>query len=209
MINIKTRLDIVLPYIKGKEVLDLGCINHNLDLFNLDACLHAQMKKHCKYLMGVDILKEEVKKLNALGYNIVCQDVEKLKINKKFDVVIAGELIEHLSNPGMLLESARKHLKNNGILILTTPNPYALDRSLLSLVKSFHPVNPEHTVYFTKETMKELLRRYGFRIKKVMYFNENMEFGYSNKPVIARIVYFIKNIRERFRETIIFICEKN
>ena len=166
------------------------------------------MKKYCKSLIGVDILKKEIKKLNKLGYDLICQDVEKLKLNKKFDVIIAGELIEHLSNPGLMIESAKKHLKKKGILIITTPNPYALDKCLRPLVSSSQPANPEHTALFTKETMKELVRRHGFRIKKIHYFTERVEFKYSNKPIIARMFFYLKGIRPHFKETIVFICEK-
>lgn len=203
------RLGIFLPYIKGKDVLDLGCVNHEIEFFMQESCLHSMMKPHCKTITGVDRKREEVAELNTIGYNIICQDVEKLNLKKKYDVIIAGEIIEHLSNPGNMLQSARKYLKDGGRLIITTPNAFSADRSIISLVREDVPTNQEHTFYFTRQTLTELLSRYGFKVEKFHYVNEAIGDAVkcSNRPLLTRVFHLIKQLRPHYKETMIAICK--
>ena len=130
---------------------------------------------------------------------------------EKFDVVVIGDLIEHLSNPGSMLACVNKHLPSDGMLIISTPNPYTLDRSVRALFTSKQPVNPEHTTLYTKETLSELLRRYGFVITNVFYTNENPDtnkFIGAKNAFLARIVNLLKNSRPHFMETCVYICRK-
>lgn len=71
--------------------------------------------------------EEGLKKLRSDGYNVRLMDAESLRLGEKFDVVIAGEIIEHLPNPGRFLERARAHLADGGELIVTVPNARSLD----------------------------------------------------------------------------------
>ena len=164
--------DIILPYIKGKEVLDLGCVNHNSKYKNDPLWVHGFLNKHSKVL-GVDILKEEVEKLKKEGYNIIYDDVETMNLNKKFDVIVAGELIEHLSNQGLFLENCKRHLKEKGILILTTPHTFNLRYSLMNLflLRDNPKVCQEHTCQYSPQTIRELLERNGFNVLKIDYFD--------------------------------------
>ena len=84
---------------------------------------------------GIDITKNsiEVAKIHALnsGLNInyINTDLSsfiKTNSSKKFDLVIASEVIEHLENRDLFFWEVSKLLKNKGILILTTINKTAL-----------------------------------------------------------------------------------
>lgn len=56
---------------------------------------------------------------------IIQGDVNALPIqNKSFDIAIAAAIIEHLPNPKKMLEEAKRVLRRNGILILTSPDPF-------------------------------------------------------------------------------------
>lgn len=112
-----------------------------------------------------------MKKLKKKGYNVFCQNAETFFFKEKFDVIFAGELIEHLSNTGLFLERCSLHLKKDGYLIITTPNTFSIRNILQSLrMNTNNPdVNPEHTNYYTPSTIKEILRRSGFQIKEIRY----------------------------------------
>ena len=117
--------------------------------------------------MGVDILAKEVKLLNELGFNVVCADVEQMELGRKFDVIIAGELIEHLDNPGLFLQRVKSHLEEDGLLILTTPNPFALGNAFIPiklLLGGDYSVNKEHKCWYCLKTLRQLLEKYGFKI---------------------------------------------
>ncbi len=80
--------------------------------------------KNSRTCLGIDIEEKEIIKMKKEGYNVICANVETMQLNLKFDVIIAGELIEHLHNPGLFLNTLYEHLRDEGKLILTTPNPF-------------------------------------------------------------------------------------
>lgn len=73
--------------------------------------------------------------------HLICADVENLRLikNDMFDTVVAAALIEHLVSPQKMLEESHRLLKNQGILILTTPNPiWEKMANALGLIKGEH-----------------------------------------------------------------------
>jgi len=78
------------PYIKDKEVLDIGCVDHKLEKSESPLWVHAFLKSHSKNVVGIDILEKEVKNLKERSYNVVYGDAENFNLDKKFDIVFAG-----------------------------------------------------------------------------------------------------------------------
>lgn len=164
---------IIYPLIKDKNVLDVGCIEHtsNAKIKNI-FWVHNFLNDNSNVL-GIDILEDDVKVLCDEGYNMEVANAETFELDKKFDVIFAGELIEHLSNPGLFLRQSRKHLKRNGYFVLTTPNTFYLPR-LLGCIKNIEDnpiVNEEHTTWFSPSTLYSLLTREGFRILDIKRFD--------------------------------------
>jgi len=200
-------LTTIYPYIKDKEVLDIGCIEHDLERKDKERIwVHDFLRQNAKHVVGIDILKKDIETLKKQGYDVYCQNAETFKLNKKFDVIFAGELIEHLSNPGLFLEKCKLHLKKDGFLILTTPNAFTLSRILEEIIffTNDPTVNPEHTLWYSPTVIKELLRRYDININKIYFVD------YPNiKPkVTTRIISLICDIfGNKFRETMIIIAK--
>lgn len=163
----------IYSLIKGKDVLDIGCIEHTINSKIDNPFWVHQFLKDNANVLGIDILKDEVKYLCDEGYNMKVANAETFELDKKFDVIFAGELIEHLSNPGLLLRQSKKHLKKDGLLILTTPNTFYLPR-LLKCIKNIEDdpdVNPEHTTWFSPSTLCTLLTREGFDTISIKKFD--------------------------------------
>lgn len=53
---------------------------------------------------------------------IVNANAEEFELSKKFDLILSFQVIEHLYQPELMLNQVKKHLKPNGLFILTTPN---------------------------------------------------------------------------------------
>ena len=97
-------------------MLHLGCVDFS-DLSTHERVETARHSLHWKLteianVVGVDYSPAVVKEWRTLGIftNIVAGDVEKLgelRLRGPFDVVVAGDIIEHLSNPGMMLDGVR------------------------------------------------------------------------------------------------------
>lgn len=157
------RNDIILQHVVGPDVLDVGCSGHEIKPGS-PYWLHGRLQSKFPATIGIDIDQENINQLLDLGYeNIYLQDAEEFAVDKKFDTIVAGELIEHLANPGRFLQRCRMHLKPGGRVIITTPYVFSLMYILYALVKYPRTCqNPEHTVWFGLQTLTELANRNGF-----------------------------------------------
>lgn len=163
----------MLPLIKGKDVLDIGCVEHTHEAKAINPFWVHNFLNDNSNVLGIDILKDSINILNKKGYNMKEANAETFELKKKFDVIFAGELIEHLSNPGLFLQQSKKHLKKNGLLILTTPNTFYAPRAAGCMIKinDDPEVNDEHTNWFSPSTIKTLLSREGFNVTSLKRFD--------------------------------------
>ena len=160
-----TRADYILPYVHGPRVLDVGCASHAPEP-GAPNWLHGRLLAKFPDVVGIDVSRENIAKLRAAGYsNLLIESAETFELESKFDTIVAGEVIEHLSNPGSFLERARAHLGPAGKVVLTTPYPFSLYAWLYATFK--YPKtceNAEHTAWFCPRTLAELSARAGLRI---------------------------------------------
>jgi 2-polyprenyl-3-methyl-5-hydroxy-6-metoxy-1,4-benzoquinol methylase len=162
------RFDVIKKYVMNKEVLDCGCVGGAGS--SSEDWLHGRLAKISKSVLGVDIQKEWVEKLKGMGYDVVYGDVATIDLKKKFDVIVAGELIEHLSNQGLFLENMKKHLKKRGFLILTTPNALQIPTFLMYHLRLKRQEYSGHICLHTSDTIKVLAERHGFDIVELWYY---------------------------------------
>ncbi len=167
------RSDVILHWVKGPRVLDIGCTGHFVAIGS-PQWLHGRLREKFPSVSGIDISEENVAILRANGFdNIYVQSAESFQIAEKFDTIVAGEVIEHLANPGLFLRRACAHLKPGGRLVLTTPNAFSLlfiSYALFKYPKTCE--NLQHTCWFCPQTMKELVGRYGFKIEHFELFDD-------------------------------------
>ena len=165
------RYERIIKMIKsGDTVLDVGGINHDHKEYKREDWLHKGIKKVAKQVDGIDIEREEIKHLNNLGYNVFYADIENpdVSLDKKYDVIVAGELIEHLSKPGIFLENCKKFLKEKGRLIITTPNAWCYFNFASILLRQRTAAHWQHTCWYDKQTIEQLFHRFDL---KVAYFS--------------------------------------
>jgi SAM-dependent methyltransferase len=117
----------------------------------------------------MDYLEAEVEALESIGYNVVHGDAQDFDLGQEFDTVVAGELIEHLSDTGSFLDSVRRHLAPDATFMLTTPNPWIFQRFRQALLTKEVHSNEEHTCWFDEWTLQQVLRRHGFETDEVRY----------------------------------------
>jgi 2-polyprenyl-3-methyl-5-hydroxy-6-metoxy-1,4-benzoquinol methylase len=201
--TIRTRYDIIEKLVKNKDVLDLGCVNHDSETEKDEFWLHKFLIKHARSIIGIDNNKKEINKLNKKGYKIIYGDAENFQLNKKFDVIIAGELIEHLSNPGLFLQSCKKNLKDSGIIIITTPNAFSFRHILRGVIFGVVPTNDEHTAWFTPVTLKRLAELNGLTITEGYY-----SFDYHTSKIKYYVERFFGFLRPAYSPNLIAILKK-
>jgi len=167
----RSKLHWIAGYVEGKDVLDLGCVCHELDITD-PPWLHGFLKHRARRVVGVDILPEPIAELERRGYDVLCADVETMDLGRHFDVVVAGDIIEHLSNPGQFLQRVGAHLKPGGVFLVATPNPLNPIRLLRLLTGGRDLANREHTCWFTEKVLRQLAARYGFEPVDASYADD-------------------------------------
>lgn len=210
----KYRWDFIEKYVVNKKVLEIGpaeLVLSSDDSGKRDRWIHGKIFKIAKSLFAVEVNKEQVENMNNNGFTTVHGDAESFKIDDKFDVIVAGELIEHLSNPGLFLDNVAQHLNDNGILLLTTPNRYSIDYISYSLIKAvpmkYKKEIAKHVTCFDEDLLTSLISRHGFKVTEFDYCSW---VGQESSSKTRRIVEtFIRKFRPVFASTIVMAIEYN
>lgn len=163
--------DYIAGLVGQKKVLDVGCVDHNAAKETEAAWLHRRLAESAASILGLDILQDDVQKLAAKGYRVTCGDATTVDLCEQFDAIVAGELIEHVDNPGQFVANMRRHLRPDGVLVLTTPNPfYALHFVEFIFSSPERRWNPEHVGWFCSFTLHNLLARHRMSPNQCIYF---------------------------------------
>ena len=137
----------IIEKIEG-NILDVGCSA---------GVLHSELIR-IRAVYGLDILPATYPKFvkasaTYLPFKSAC-----------FDVIVSGELIEHLRRPRLFIKECLRTLKMNGVLILTTPNR---DSWWNRITKAYHI--KEHVNLMNRGEICRMLRSYGFSIQEIRY----------------------------------------
>jgi 2-polyprenyl-3-methyl-5-hydroxy-6-metoxy-1,4-benzoquinol methylase len=162
------RIPLVLPMIgTNRDVLDLGC---------LDGTLGELFVRQGNRVKGIDASKTAIQKARDRGVDAQLGNLDDVFpfADASFDVVFAGEIIEHVFEVDQFVEEAFRVLRPGGSFIVTTPNLAALGRRLLLLFNrnphieiSFKsPGAAGHIRYFIASTLRKFLESKGFVIQR-------------------------------------------
>lgn len=164
----RDRLSVITDACRGRKVLDVGCVNHEAGAVDDPGWLHARIASVADECVGLDVESDGVDRMQRAGYNAVCADVAHgttaLASLAPFDVVVAGEVIEHLRCPQDLLDLAAEVLRPGGSLVVTTPNPYAPGRVRAGRLRLVWE-NVDHVAYLFPSGMAELAGRSGLVLR--------------------------------------------
>lgn len=159
-----TRLEEIVKLCSDQHVLDIGCYGDRTG-YGHPLWLHGEIRDVAADATGIDINKSGIKELQDDGYEAYYEDAEDFELDERFNVVVAAEVIEHLTNPAGFLNSVEKHLTEDGVLIVTTPNLH----SLLILGAYLSPVyhEEEHSIGFTPKILENLFERCGWSVDEL------------------------------------------
>lgn len=190
---------------KDAIVLDIGFLGQGIKKDDLN-WPHALLKKQTKEVYGVDIdLNHEFK--NNFHYQEA--NAEDFSFSVKFDIIFAGDIIEHLSNPGLFLDCCKKNLKPEGFLIITTPNAFNLFNIAGKLMNVEPVVNSDHTAYFNSKTIDALLKKNHWSVDTFGYiYTLDIEHKESIKKKILNVLYrLLSFFTSKFYETMVVVAK--
>jgi len=184
--------------LSGIKILDIGCGG---------GLLSEPMSRMGANVTGIDASDKNIKiaklhsKKNKLRINYLCSSPEKLKITKKFDVILNMEIVEHVEDLDFFLKSCSKLLKKNGLMFVATINK-TLKSYIFAIVGAEYvlrwlPIGTHEWEKFVKpEDLKKILMKYNLSLNKLEGMNFNIikdEWSISRDLSVNYIAKFIKN----------------
>ena len=184
--------------LSGINILDIGCGG---------GLLSEPMSRMGANVTGIDASDKNIKiaklhsKKNKLKINYLCSSPEKLKIKKKFDVILNMEIVEHVEDIDFFLKSCSKLLKKNGLMFVATINK-TLKSYIFAIVGAEYvlrwlPIGTHEWEKFVKpEDLKKILMKYDLSLNKLEGMNFNIikdEWSISRDLSVNYIAKFIKN----------------
>jgi SAM-dependent methyltransferase len=145
--------------------------------------LHFELEKIASELYGFDFDRAGLDIIKKAGAgNVFEADLERLSvvpIDETFDVIIGGEIIEHLSNPGLFLNGIKRFMRSDTRLVITTINAYCAMRFLIYGLRGRgggnEPVHPDHISYYSYKTLKLMLERHGLVLNEFHFYDIGVE----------------------------------
>ena len=120
----------------------------------------------------INIAKLHSKRM-GLKINYKCMDIENLiKLKKKYDVIVALELLEHVNNVEHFCELIIKLLKNDGIIILSTINRTILSKFFVieiaeNIIKKIPKGTHDYKKFITPEQLGAIFEKYTYEINNI------------------------------------------
>jgi len=147
------------------SILDIGCGS---------GVLGSRLRERGCIVYGIDISKESLHLAKKRLDKIILNDIEDgtPPIDKKFDILIFADVLEHLRYPEKVLKKYLICLKSKGKVIISLPNiaNWTIRLKLLLGIFKYAEtgiLDKTHLHFYTLKSAKELLTNSGFEIIKI------------------------------------------
>ena len=167
----KELLELIPKNLKNGTVLEIGAGTGN-------TLLYAKQNGYAQNIYGIELCEmENSNQKNEFFSDFIIGNIEEMELpydEKFFDVILCGDVLEHLIDPYTLLKKLKKYLKDDGCIIASLPNIRQWDiLKKIVFQGDFHYENSgildkTHLRFFTKKTMIELFENQGFNVKKIV-----------------------------------------
>jgi hypothetical protein len=180
-----SRLRYLSELCKGKNIIHLGCLDHNKETIRKkmadNTWLHKILTDVSSSCLGIDIdpsLIDEIKSEMGID-NVICSDISTDVIrseitSRQWDYLVCGEIIEHVDNPAAFLSSIRnKYASCIKQIIVTVPNSLNLG-FVKNAFKTVESINTDHRYSFTPYNISKILVISGYyptNINTVLHFD--------------------------------------
>lgn len=172
----------------NKKILDIGCRDGSLTSFFADN----------NQVIGVDVDGEALKRAKSkLGIETLLFDIQSDPwpeiLSSSFDVVVAGEILEHLYYPEEIVKKISNKLISGGVFLGSVPNAFSLKnrlRYLMGIKKNTPLEDPTHINHFSYKELKNILSSY-FKDVKIIGLGRYEKMSKRMPGLIAFNLFFI------------------
>ena len=151
------RIAYLVEHVKGKRVVEFGASGKASEAVRAAAA----------QFFGVDRTAGD----RVVGFDMDDVSVGWLPMPTSWfpEIVVCGEVLEHLSNPGWFLQRLRRHLPDVP-LVITVPNAFS-SAAQKWIAKGYENVNADHVAWYSPKTIAVLLERAGYVPADLAYYN--------------------------------------
>ncbi len=184
--------------LSGIKILDIGCGG---------GLLSEPMSRLGAEVYGIDASKKNIEvakihaKKNDLNIKYFCSSPEKFKKDLKFDVILNMEIIEHVEDVVLFLESCSKLLKKDGIMFIATLNK-TLKSYIFAIIGAEYvlkwlPIGTHEWEKFIKpEELIDISKKFNLGLSDIQGVKYNLvknKWNLSSDKSVNYIAKFIKN----------------
>ena len=154
--KLANEIDKLFP--NGEKILDIGCgcgfvlkslKNDKWDLYGIEPSPYASA---IATRNKIKILSKDIHTVGSLNF--------------KFNVILMLDVIEHLSNPNIIISEALRMLDNDGLLIIETGDIHSANAIICGSNWNYF-CSYEHISFYTKTSIKHLLRSHNMKSIKI------------------------------------------
>lgn len=182
----------ILNLVKNKNVLEMGYGDGILTSY-----LAFQKRSKLDLIEGSELLVKKAQKKHR-NINIINELFENYNPEKKYDVIIASHVLEHVDNPVEILRKIKSWMHNKSICVIHVPNRNSYHRQLAKIMKlqkkletlSKRDLIVGHQRVYSIESMKRDIKKSKLKIIKIKGFflkflPNSMMLNFSEKLIIA------------------------
>jgi len=174
LVSLCAKKDVIhLGAAQANDGNDLGVYGTTIDPTTF---LHSKISAVATRCIGIDYNRNSIELLRS-RYGIEnirfanIEDKESLAcVQFVPDVVVMGEIIEHLPNPGFALSNVRNALMSDkSVLVVTMPNALDSNNFLYGLLRR-EAHDPDHVAFYSPRLFERLCEKVGLRVIDVRYY---------------------------------------
>ena len=212
------RTDFFKESCREKRVLHLGCTSSPYTEISIEKemLLHFELEKIAGELHGIDHDKDGLEILRKNGAKDIfwadLENLDQLEMDQTFDVIVAGDMIEHLSNPGLFLDGIQRFMNGETKLIITTVNAYCAVRFAIYVLRGKggrrEPVHPDHVAYYSYRTLNLIVARANLEVHDFYFYDVGNEYRPTNNKIANLINDISVKISPHLSDGVIAVCKK-
>lgn len=180
--------------LENKDILDIGCY---------DGTFLSLLENRYNNLYGLEASDYGARESTKKGIRVkqfFFDDQTRMPFDDQtFDLIVAGEIIEHIYDTDFFISEIGRLLKPGGKLLISTPNIASLGRRALlffgknPLIELSPNENDSsgHIRYFTFATLRQLLQKHGF--KPLISVSDAINFSNTGQPRSEILAQFFPN----------------
>lgn len=201
---------------KQYSILDIGCAEGELAI---------ALAKEGHQVTAADISKNQLNKIiekvnnSSISINTICCDIEDNIAdftNKTYDYIFFMDVLEHLKSPIKGLENIRLLLRDNGNLIIHTPNSCSLYKFIRYLLlprkkQNFYNLNKIGNLHLSSYdylTIEQTLNFIGLKVRKIIPTKLSVPF-FNRFKLLNFLFNFMSFLFPLLSDTILLVCEKS